>query len=348
MSASTLLQTIFSRCKTVVARRVLLLLGLVALSLQANVSGAQDSAEYRMRTTAASCLRVRTSPDVRAPRVACLELGTPVVALESTGSWRRVRLADNREGWVAKAFLEFAPIRLSAERVPVVGNAVVLAKGPSPLKAALLGAGVTGAILLGPFLLILRGGRAPRLHEPHLRHPATDTGIPDSVQLFRPIEQRLANLQTAASEQSLRLAELSETTMKLQGALDERDQEVRRLKKGYDAEIFRRFLRRFIRVDQALADMSNDRDAGAVDVAQLRKMFQDALDECGVEQFEPEIGADYRTAPGISDNPKVVPAQRPEDTFRIAEVIDPGYRLRGDSKEIVLPARVKIFLSSTE
>ena len=40
----------------------------------------------------------------------------------------------------------------------------------------------------------------------------------------------------------------------LQTTLDSRDKEIQRLKKGYDSEIFRKFLGRFIRVDKALCE----------------------------------------------------------------------------------------------
>ena len=67
------------------------------------------------------------------------------------------------------------------------------------------------------------------------------------------------------------------------------------------------------------------------------------LDECGVERFGPEIGADYRQADGVADNPKVVAPESREDEFKIVEVLEPGYRMRGQEDfEVILASKVRI------
>ena len=137
-----------------------------------------------------------------------------------------------------------------------------------------------------------------------------------------------------------------DTFMTLQSALDEREAEIRRLKKGYDAEVFRKFLYRFIRIDQSIADFARDDMASPENLGQLKRLMEDAFDECGVEVFEPELGSDYRGAEGVAENPKTVAADRPEDAFMIAEVLEAGYRLRGgEGYEILAPAKVRIYIA---
>ena len=131
--------------------------------------------------------------------------------------------------------------------------------------------------------------------------------------------------------------------MTLQKALDERDAEIRRLKAGYDAHIFQKFIGRFIRVDHAIEDfIAMDRfDKDGFE--QIRAVLDDALDECGVERFGPEVGADYRQADGVADNPKVVAPESREDEFKIVEVLEPGYRMRGqEGFEVILASKVRI------
>lgn len=152
-------------------------------------------------------------------------------------------------------------------------------------------------------------------------------------------------LATKTSENSDKVANMVETFMTLQGVLDEREAEIRRFKKGYDAEVFRKFLHRFIRADQSIDDFIKTGETGPESLVQIKRLFEDAFDECGVEIFQPIVGDDYRTAIGIADNPRADRTERPEDAFKIAEVLEAGYRLRsGEGYEVIVPARVKIFL----
>ncbi len=140
------------------------------------------------------------------------------------------------------------------------------------------------------------------------------------------------------------VADLTETFMTLQGAIDEREAEIRRLKHGYDAEIFRKFVSRFIRVDQAVEDFQKMGSADQSDLEQIRRLLEDAFAECGVECFQPQVGEDYRHAEGVADNPKSEMVDRPEEAFKIAEVLESGYLIRGtESNDVLVPARVKIY-----
>ena len=137
--------------------------------------------------------------------------------------------------------------------------------------------------------------------------------------------------------------------MTLQGALDERENEIRRLKRGYDREIFRKFVTRFIRVDQTVEDFQRAGLADENGLDQLRRLLGDAFAECSVERFRPEIGGDYRQEFRVADNPKKATAKNPEDEFRIIEVLESGYLIRNtEGNEILIPAKVKIFTTTGE
>jgi molecular chaperone GrpE (heat shock protein) len=141
-----------------------------------------------------------------------------------------------------------------------------------------------------------------------------------------------------------KVSNLVETFMSLQDGLDERDEEIRRLKRGYDAEIFRKFVSRFIRVDQIVEDLQRAESADANDLENVKRLLEDAFDECGVESFHPELGSDYRKADGVADNPKSEQAENPEDAFKIIEVLECGYQIRNsEGSEVIIPAKVKIY-----
>lgn len=140
------------------------------------------------------------------------------------------------------------------------------------------------------------------------------------------------------------LEDLSETFMTMQRALDEREVEIRRFKNGYDAHIFRKFVSRFIRVDQAVEDIQREGENNPESLEQIRYLLADAFAECGVECFDPQIGEDYRKADGVAERPKTVATQNAQDAFKIMEIIESGYLIRSaENTEVVIPAKVRIF-----
>ena len=142
-----------------------------------------------------------------------------------------------------------------------------------------------------------------------------------------------------------KVTNMIETFMTLQNVIDERDKEIKRLKKGYDADIFNKFLRRFIRVDQMVDACLQSEKYKSESLGQIKRLMEDALDECGVESFLPVVGEDSRRTEGISDNPKIVKTMEKDDDFKITEVIEPGYRLRvGKSHDVLIPAKVRIYV----
>jgi len=140
------------------------------------------------------------------------------------------------------------------------------------------------------------------------------------------------------------IANLVEMTMTMQGAIDDREAEIKRLKSGHDEEIFRKYVRRFIGVGQTIEEFQREGSADASGLKDIQDMLQDALEECGVELFEPDIGEDVRSAHGVADNPKIEATNRPEDDWRIKEILKVGYQIRGpESIDIIIPARVMVY-----
>ncbi len=157
----------------------------------------------------------------------------------------------------------------------------------------------------------------------------------------------LGKVQKSSEEQSKKSNDLLESFLTLQNALNSKDDEIARLKKGYDAKIFKRFLMRFIRVDRSLGEMQeeSENEKESKNYKYLSRIMQDALEECGVGRFTPEIGSDYRDAgPQIADDPTVLPADDESQDFKIAAVESVGYILEGEGDvEVVVPSKVSIF-----
>mgnify|MGYP006142916225 FL=1 len=157
------------------------------------------------------------------------------------------------------------------------------------------------------------------------------------------VTKTLGSVKNETSNNTVKISQMTDTYMELQLALDEKDNEIKRLKKGYDAEIFKRFISRFVRIEQSLDDFISE-EGEMESYTFLKRLFEDAFEECGVYKFKPDIGEDYRKAIGVADNPKKEKTTEPTQDFKIFEVIEEGYQVvNGDVTDVIIPAKVKIY-----
>lgn len=164
----------------------------------------------------------------------------------------------------------------------------------------------------------------------------------DVVALAREVRER-------DRRSSRQLDDLLASFATLQRALDQKDEEVARLRAGYDAEIFRRFVRRFLRVDEALREALERFDPEKAEVFELlidlRELMADALDECGVVPFQPQVGESIKTAVGVADRWRKVSTDSPDRHFTIAQVLAPGMGIRTpQGLDVVKHAVVEVFV----
>lgn len=162
--------------------------------------------------------------------------------------------------------------------------------------------------------------------------------------LDKSMRQQLDRLGQHGSATRKDVSDMVETFFTLRSSLDERDAEIRRLKKGYDAQIFRKFLYRFIRVHQTLRASLDAGETSKDDMTKVEELMADALDECDVQLFEPPLEVDWRRQEGIADRPETVETENPDKAFQIAKVVEPGYRLGGsETADVIVKAKVRIF-----
>jgi len=152
------------------------------------------------------------------------------------------------------------------------------------------------------------------------------------------------NSSLSALDESIR--NMIDTYMSLHSSLDQKDEEISRYKKGYDAKIFHNFLLRFARVDQVIKEYIGDGEIDLEGLKDIHEVMEDALEECDVESFSPEIGSDYRKSDGVADNPKKNLTSNKNENFLIKEILQPGYRRRlPDSKfEVIVQAKVVVYV----
>ena len=168
--------------------------------------------------------------------------------------------------------------------------------------------------------------------------------IEQRLEVLMDATDSISNLTQQYLNQSDIAKDFSSALTSLRNALDERDQEIKRLKRGYDNAVFRKFIARFIRVDQAVQYFIQHTESSSTQLESIHSLLEDALQECDVQPFSPEIGSDYRSAFGVAEYPKILTTITREDDCRIAEILEPGYIMQGGKeKEVLIPARVAIY-----
>ena len=143
--------------------------------------------------------------------------------------------------------------------------------------------------------------------------------------------------------------DMTETFMSLQKSLDEKDEEIKRLKEGYDDVIVRKFLLRFTKVDKVLKEYMNEGQADLKGLGDIHAQLEDALLEANVEPFSPELGSDYKTTQGVADNPVIKDTTNEKQDSTIAEVLQVGYRRKLPDEaenefQIIASAKVAIYV----
>ena len=141
------------------------------------------------------------------------------------------------------------------------------------------------------------------------------------------------------------ISNMNQIITHLQGAVEKKEEEMERFKKGYDADIYRKFLLRFTRVDRVLKEYIEDGTIDLEGLEDIHSQMEDALEECGVEPFYPEIGLDFKTQDNIEDNPKKILTNDKNQHETVAEVSQIGYlrRCEDTSVEIISQAKVVIY-----
>ena len=166
---------------------------------------------------------------------------------------------------------------------------------------------------------------------------------------FLELSNNLTYLNNNLNEKIIILGEqynnLTEDFLTLQKALDYRDEEIKKLKYGYDQTIMKKFLRRFVKTHQALKDFYNE--SPSIELEQTLVLLDDALEESGVEIFSPEINTLYSKTEGLAENPKRIISENEDDIGKIKKINEEGYRMKTSSGyEYIIPAKVTVAINS--
>ncbi|MEN6427205.1 MAG: hypothetical protein ABFE13_17765 [Phycisphaerales bacterium] len=175
-------------------------------------------------------------------------------------------------------------------------------------------------------------------------------GLQKQLAEFKEMAQSVQQATQKQSEPlSSTLKELAQQVSAIREYAACQQDRVEKLQDGYDWGIIRTFGLRVIRcidnIENRIENPPKDCD-DLIYLEEVRDELLFAMESSGIEQFKPEINSEYRgqekLAEAIRDK---VPAGKPEQAGRIAQVLRPGYRYMMDDEEykVVRTAQVKLF-----
>ena len=157
----------------------------------------------------------------------------------------------------------------------------------------------------------------------------------------------LSSLVGSSNQQAQKADSLLESFLTLQQAISSRDDEIARLKGGYDAKLYKRFLNKFIRLSQSINEIYGEAKGTPEEknYRYLSRSIAVALEDCGVDTYEPEVDTDYREVGAeVADDPNEIETDDPQKDFMIASVDSPAYIVEGEGeRQIIIQSKVTIY-----
>ncbi len=199
-----------------------------------------------------------------------------------------------------------------------------------------------------PKLQTLQSHETPSETENTLKEQAE--GLQKQIAEFKEMAQSVQQATQKQSEPlSSTLKELAQQVSAIREYAACQQDRVEKLQDGYDWGIIRTFGLRVIRCIDNIESRIDNPPKDCEDLIYLEEVRDEllfAMESSGIEQFKPEIHSEYRGQEKLAEAIKdKVPADKPEQTGRIAQVIRPGYRYMMDDEEykVVRTAQVKLF-----
>jgi molecular chaperone GrpE (heat shock protein) len=146
------------------------------------------------------------------------------------------------------------------------------------------------------------------------------------------------------------LSDLTQEVSAIREFASQQQDHVRRLQDGYDWNIIKRFCLRVIRCIDNLDDRINKLTEEEIEFQGLEDVRDElvfALESSGVEQFEPELGSDYKGQEKYLEAVKERSETEDADlSGKIAEVVRFGYKyvISDDEVRFVRSAQVKLYV----
>ena len=137
----------------------------------------------------------------------------------------------------------------------------------------------------------------------------------------------------------------------LQQALDNKDKEIERLKKGYDSQILRNGILGLIRVFKICDDIINVPNISEETENEVRLIvdsIEDLLDEMSVRKYSIKEGASTRSVEVFGIPPGVEwikeATENKDEHFKVKRTLKPGFYFDSESKQVLKYPQIEVFV----
>ena len=167
--------------------------------------------------------------------------------------------------------------------------------------------------------------------------------------LSKHLDKFKKSISKSKKEDSNIIKELREYLSILTKNTSKRDEEISRLREGYDTKIFKGFLNRFFRVykivEEDLEFYTNESNEQFIKLLNnLKLTLKEAFLDCGLEEFSPQKGEEYKKAFGISENIVNIKTTVESEDMKIAKIKSSGFKIKNDCRdEVIKPAIVAVY-----
>ena len=176
---------------------------------------------------------------------------------------------------------------------------------------------------------------------------------------FSALSERLDKFEKSISkskkENSEIVKELKEYLSILTKSTSKKDEEIIRLREGYDMKIFKGFLNRFFRAYRMIEedlefytdkDTDENNESCITLLNNLKQTLKESFLDCGLEEFSPQKGEEYKKAFGVSENIVNIETTVESENMKIAKIKSSGFKLKNyynDRYEVIKPAIVAVY-----
>ena len=156
--------------------------------------------------------------------------------------------------------------------------------------------------------------------------------------------------QSTSKDISLKYEEILESFSLLQKSLDIKDQEIERLKKGYDLQILKKYISKLIRVldtCDAINQDPNITDETKNEVTFILDSLNDLLEDIGIKRYFIDEGVSTK-----SDEFGLPPANEwikfetdiEDQIFKVKKTLKDGYFIDAENKEVLKYPKIEVFV----
>jgi molecular chaperone GrpE (heat shock protein) len=156
---------------------------------------------------------------------------------------------------------------------------------------------------------------------------------------------------TLRSETNDSMADLRQTLSTLAAGANQRDQEIRRLKDGYDISLLRKYFRQILSLEASLLSAREESPSSSEALDRIEQTLRAILDNYDIERFIPSVGSPVgEHGDKVADGYELVAMDSPEQSAgSIANVVESGFiALVGEDEwTVIRPAKVSVYGART-